>query len=256
MRSGPASIPPTPARLLPRVVPFGDLAVLALLGDTVDPALTARAHRLAARIRADGEVGDPVFGVPVPGFASVLVPFDPGRIAAARARERVAALVAEVLAEDAPELPAGRLHTIGVRYGGEDGPDLPEVAARLGRTEAEVVALHAGAELRVHLLGFAPGFAYLGVLPAALALPRRPEPRLRVPAGAVAIAGRQAAVYPGGTAGGWHLIGRTDVRPWDAGRTPPALFVPGDRVRFVPLGAGMPGSAAPDPATRGTDGPR
>lgn len=240
--SGPAA-PAPPSRVQPRVVPFGDLAVLALIGDRVDPVLTARAHRLAERVRAACAAGEPALGTPVPGFASVLVPFDPGRIGAAAARDRVAALLAEELAADPPDLAAGRIHTIAVRYGGDDGPDLADVAARLGRTEAEVIALHGSIELRVHLLGFAPGFAYLGVLPETLALPRRAEPRVRVPAGSVAIAGRQAAVYPGGTAGGWHLLGRTDAVPWDPARTPPALFAPGDRVRFVPASAGGPAPA-------------
>ncbi|MFO1540243.1 MAG: 5-oxoprolinase subunit PxpB [Chloroflexota bacterium] len=229
----------------PRVVPFGDLAVLACIGDAVDPALTARAHRLAARVRAERAAGRDGLGEPVPGFASVLVPFDPARIDADAARARVADLLADELAADPPDLPAGRLHTIAVRYGGDDGPDLGAVAARLGRTEAEVIALHAATELRVHLLGFAPGFAYLGVLPDALVLPRRAEPRVRVPAGSVAIAGRQAAVYPGDTAGGWHILGRTDVLPWDPARARPALFAPGDRVRFVPPAADAPAAARP-----------
>jgi KipI family sensor histidine kinase inhibitor len=94
--------------------------------------------------------------------------------------------------------------------------------------------LHAGTLYRVFLLGFVPGFAYLGTLPERLALPRRAEPRARVPAGSVAIAGRQTAVYPFSTPGGWHLIGRTDDQLWDPARTPPARLRPGQSVRFVP----------------------
>ncbi len=96
--------------------------------------------------------------------------------------------------------------------------------------------LHASVTYRVFLLGFVPGFAYLGTLPEALALPRRGSPRSRVPAGSVAIAGRQTAVYPSATPGGWHLIGRTDARMWDVTAESPSLLRPGQRVRFVPLG--------------------
>jgi KipI family sensor histidine kinase inhibitor len=105
-----------------------------------------------------------------------------------------------------------------------------------------VAEQHAAGEYRVLVLGFAPGFAYLGPVPPELELPRRSEPRPRVPPGSVAIAGQQTAIYPHATAGGWHLIGRTDVRPWDLDRDPPALFAHGDRVRFVALtGSGVTG---------------
>jgi KipI family sensor histidine kinase inhibitor len=124
--------------------------------------------------------------------------------------------------------------TIPVRYGGAEGPDLAEVAARLRLTEDEVVRLHAGTVYRVFCMGFVPGFPYLGTLPAELALPRRSTPRLSVPAGSVAITGRQTGIYPAATPGGWHLVGRTDATIWDPRRDPPALLEPGARVRFQP----------------------
>ncbi|CAN5664833.1 hypothetical protein BH23CHL8_BH23CHL8_25590 [soil metagenome] len=120
-----------------------------------------------------------------------------------------------------------------MRYGGPDGPDLEAVARATGLTSDRVIELHAGTGYRVLMLGFAPGFAYLGTLPAGLELPRRPEPRLRVPAGSVAIAGRRTAVYPFATPGGWHLLGRTDATLWDPTSDPPHRLRPGDRVRFV-----------------------
>lgn len=126
-----------------------------------------------------------------------------------------------------------RLVEIPTRYGGSDGEDLSLVAELTGMNEAEVVDLYGGTEYEVFMLGFAPGFAYLGLVPEAIALPRRATPRPRVPAGSVAIAGRQTAVYPVETPGGWHLIGRTDLVLWDAARREPALLAPGDRVRFV-----------------------
>ncbi|MFN8619224.1 MAG: 5-oxoprolinase subunit PxpB [Chloroflexota bacterium] len=220
-------------RAQPRVVPFGDRALLAVLGDGVDPALNRRVHALAARIRA-AHASQPGWGMPVPAYASVLAPFDPDRLDPARAEADLTAWLQAALAgEPAPDA-AMLVVEIPVRYGGEHGPDLDEVAERLGLTPAQVIEAHAATTYRVFLLGFRPGFAYLGTLPAALALPRRPEPRPRVPAGSVGIAARQTAVYPFETPGGWHLIGRTNATLWDLRQDPPAVLRVGERVRFVP----------------------
>jgi KipI family sensor histidine kinase inhibitor len=170
--------------------------------------------------------------MPVPAYASVLVPFDPEVTSEAAARATIRSALRR--ATEGPAAAPGPLVEIPVRYGGPHGPDLAEVAKRTGRSEADVVALHAGPEYRVYLVGFVPGFPYLGILPAELDLPRRATPRVRVPAGSVAIAGRQTGVYPFATPGGWHLLGRTATPIWDVRRDPPALLAPGDRVRFVP----------------------
>jgi KipI family sensor histidine kinase inhibitor len=132
-------------------------------------------------------------------------------------------------------MPAGRLVEIEVRYGGADGPDLDDVARLHDLRPEDVVEIHAGAEYLAYFLGFAPGFAYLGPVPASIATPRLDLPRPRVPPGSIAIGGTQTAVYPTETPGGWRLIGRTDSRVWDLAREPPALITPGDRVRFVPV---------------------
>jgi 5-oxoprolinase (ATP-hydrolysing) subunit B len=125
---------------------------------------------------------------------------------------------------------SARTFEIPVTY---DGEDLAEVARSCGLREDEVAALHAGAECTVAFVGFQPGFAYIDGLDARLHLPRRAEPRTRVPAGAVAIAGAQSAVYPFASPGGWHIIGTTQLRMFDPQREPAALLQPGDRVRFV-----------------------
>jgi inhibitor of KinA len=220
----------------PGVVPFGDQALLAVLGETVDESVNARVHALAAAVRAERGASGIPWGEPVPGYASLLVPYDVRRLTLVDAQRRLDRLVEEALRADTPldvaDLPVA---TIPVRYGGEDGPDLAEVARRTGLSESQVVELHVSVAYRVFLLGFVPGFAYLGTLPEELALPRRDTPRLRVPAGSVAIAERQTAVYPTATPGGWHLIGRTDVRMWDAAAESPSLLRPGQRVRFVPM---------------------
>ncbi|MEA2519333.1 MAG: inhibitor of KinA, partial [Chloroflexota bacterium] len=216
-----------------------DAALLVILGDRVDPALARRAQIVAADLDAMRREGI-AFGRPVPAHASVLVPFDPAEIDA----ERAAAIVRTRLTDgggrvdDDPAIDAARLEPtieIGVRYGGPDDPDLASVAAAHDLRPADVIELHANATYRVLFLGFAPGFAYIGGLPPALATPRRPTPRERVPAGSVGIAGEQTAVYPLAMPGGWQLIGRTEARLFDADRPEPALLRPGASVRFVPL---------------------
>ena len=218
----------------PRVVPFGDSALLAILGEAVDERVNRLAHALAGAVDAQRSAGASPWGESVPGYASVLVRFDPRRVTSEAATALLAELTGEVMRSKTPQDPDLPLVEIPVRYGGTDGPDLPTVAERTRLSAASVVELHAAVTYRVFLLGFAPGFAYLGTLPEPLVLPRRSEPRTRVPAGSVAIAGRQTAIYPFETPGGWHLLGRTDLRLWDVARRPPATLQPGRHVRFVP----------------------
>ncbi len=174
----------------------------------------------------------------MPAYDSVLVPFEPERIDPAAAERRLAQLVADVRARPLA-VETGLMHRVPVRYGGAHGPDLEAVAERLGLTPAQVVEAHTAETYRVFMLGFAPGFGYLGPLPEALRLPRRDHPRSRVPAGSVAIAGSQTAVYPVATPGGWHLIGRTEAVIWDAHRAEPALLSPGDLSASNPCATDM-----------------
>jgi KipI family sensor histidine kinase inhibitor len=220
------------SRAAPPVLPLGDAAWTVALGDTVDLALHRRVTDLAERIGAADFVG--VIEI-VPAYAAVTVFFDPLIADANALRETLAQLAAT-----ASDLPSARppdhptdLITIPVRY---DGPDLAHVAKETGLSEAEVIRRHAEPEYRVYLLGFAPGWAYLGDLDPALVLPRRNAPRTRVPAGTVAIGGAQTGVYPLATPGGWHLIGTTSLKMFDPAREPAALLRVGDRVRFQPAG--------------------
>ncbi len=198
--------------------PFGEAAILVEL-DGAD-----QAQALAASLRTD-----PTPGVieAVPGLASLLVELDPLFADAGR----VAAVIERRIVGLDPTPLAGAMHTIPVVY---DGPDLAEVAALVGLEPAEVVELHSSVEVRVRFCGFAPGFAYLGDLPAALHVPRLATPRTHTPAGSVAIAGPMSGIYPAALPGGWRVIGRTDVSLFDPRRDPPALLLPGDRVRFEP----------------------
>lgn len=227
----------------PRVLPLGDAAVTVELGATLDPETNARVRaldRALARAPFDG------YREAVPTHRSLLVLYEPAAIAFAEVREDLLARAAR--AGDEP--PPGRRHALPAVYGGEEGPDLALLARAHGLSEAEAAALHASGEYTAHMLGFTPGFAYLGLLPAELESSRLPTPRVRVPSGSIAVAGRLTAVYPVASPGGWRLVGRTSVRMFDPFRPEPALVAPGDRVRFVPvaeLPAEEPARPAPPP---------
>lgn len=226
------------SRQPPTIEPFGERAFLVVLGGGITRPANARVHALAAAVRAEVAAGVP-WGRPVPAYESLVVPFDPEALEPAPAEARLAALIATIAAGSTasprPAPHAEPVIDIPTRYGWPDGPDLDDVARRLGRSPADVVALHAGRVYIVCMLGFSPGFAYLGSLPRALEVPRRDAPRTAVPAGSVAIAGRQTAVYPTASPGGWNLIGRTDAVLWDPRRDPPSTLAPGRRVRFVAI---------------------
>jgi KipI family sensor histidine kinase inhibitor len=214
-----------------RLLPASDRSLLIVLGDRIDRSTH---RRVRALLRLLDETAPPGVVDLVPAYASVLLVFDPRSLDHARLEEHLARLLERL--GDAP-LPEPRLVTIPVVYGGVHGPDLEEVARHARLTPQEVMARHAGTVYDAYFLGFAPGFAYLGLLPPAIACPRLPQPRRRVPAGSVAIAGRQTAVYPCATPGGWRLIGRTPLRLFDPARVPRALVEIGDRVRFEPVAA-------------------
>jgi inhibitor of KinA len=158
--------------------------------------------------------------------------FDPLRTDAAWIESEIRQVAASMPRSERVE---GALRDVPVCYGGEYGPDLADVAAFANGSEADVIALHSGAVYRVYVVGFVPGFPYMASVDPRIAIPRRPTPRTRVPAGSVAIAAGQTGIYPRETPGGWHLIGRTSVKPYDASRAEPFLFKPGDRVRFHPI---------------------
>ncbi len=190
--------------------------------ETIDARANARARALAEAWEARG------IGPAVPAYASTLLHYDPLE----HRRAETVRLARSLAARGAARAPSGRLVEIPVRY---DGPDLADVARLSGLSLDEVVALHSRREYAVYFLGFMPGFAYLGEVDRRIAAPRLAEPRARAPAGALGVAGRQTAIYPFTSPGGWRLIGHTDAVMFDARRDPPALLAPGDRVRFVAL---------------------
>jgi KipI family sensor histidine kinase inhibitor len=197
------------------VLPAGDRGWLLELPDN------ASAVRVAWRLRADG---DERLVEIVPGHRTVLAVGEIGR-------DELHALAEAALADELEDVYA-KMVEVPVRY---DGPDLAAVAQLTGMALDEVVARHAAPTYVVAFLGFSPGFAYLVGGDPALEVPRRDDPRERVPAGSVALAGPYSGVYPRASPGGWQLLGRTELTFFDAGRAAPALLVPGDRVRFVAL---------------------
>jgi inhibitor of KinA len=202
------------------VHPLGEDALLVELGARLDTALNTRAIAIAEALRKRREVRQAIAG-----YASVTVQFDPDQIT----HDALGAAVKRLAARRPAMSEPGRLHRIPVTY---DGPDLEAVAARLGLSPQEVADIHSHPIYRVFMVGFVPGWAYLGPLPEELELPRLHIPRTMVPAGSVAIAARQTGIYPLPTPGGWHLIGRTSVKLFLPDSDPPCLFRAGDRVKF------------------------
>jgi len=210
----------------PRLLLAGESALSVELGDAIDPALNACVRALDRRLAAR-----PFPGLleTVPTHRSLLVVFDP----LACPREEVCRHLLELSSRAGEaELPPSPLKVVPTVY---DGEDLGPLARERGLIPEQVARLHSDAEYTVHMLGFSPGFAYMGMVPDAIAAPRRATPRTRVPAGSVAIAGRQTAIYPAATPGGWNLIGRSAIAFFDPTVDPPTFLQPGDRVRFVPV---------------------
>jgi inhibitor of KinA len=215
----------------PRVSRYGDAALLVEYGSAIDARVNARVLAAADALRRRRVPGMRDI---VPAFASLAVHFDP----LSAAVDDVEAAVTDVLASEPGSVVEAVTRPpleIPVCYGGAFGPDLDAVAAWSGCSADEVVAIHSEPTYRVFMLGFLPGFAYLGTVDGRIAMPRHPAPRTQVAAGSVGIAGQQTGVYPLDSPGGWQIIGRTPLNLFDARRTPPARIRPGGFVRFVPI---------------------
>ena len=213
-----------------RIVPAGDAAVVVEFEQRVDVGINARAMWLARTVESADIAG--VRDV-VPTYCSVAVYYDPLRTDYSALVGRLEELrrLSPVDSESPNQTPV----RVPVCYGDDLGPDLLAVSSVAGMSQEEVVALHASETYRVFMLGFAPGFAYLGVVDARLRVARHDTPRVRVPGGSVAIAGSQTGIYPADGPGGWQIIGRTPLQTFDPSRREPCLFKPGDAVQFVPI---------------------
>ena len=223
-----------------QITPLGDQALMVELGDSINESTH---RRVQAAWRALSAEKLPGVSEAVPAYTSVTLFYDPWQVVQAGAPETeiiswLTAKVRERL-KDPPKAAKTKPRTveIPVCYGGAFGPDLARVAAQAKLTPEEVIKRHSKATYLVYLIGFAPGFPYLGGLPKELATPRHAKPRMEVPAGSVGIAGEQTGIYPQVTPGGWNLVGATPQRLFRPDANPPVLLQAGDEVKFKPVTA-------------------
>jgi inhibitor of KinA len=207
----------------------GDRGVLLEFGDEVSPEVNEKVRRAAMAIRKARMEGIVEL---MPAYQSLLVVYEP-LVVSVKALRRSLESLDEALEDARPEPPS--LTRIPVVYGGSFGPDLEEVAAYQRISPDEVVRLHCSRDYRIYMIGFMPGFPYLGDLPDALVTPRRKTPRVCVPAGSVAIAQTQTGIYPVESPGGWRIIGRTPLKLFDVSKNPPVPLEPGNSVRFYSI---------------------
>jgi len=212
-----------------KIVPASDSSLLIEFGNTISRQAHGRVLALFNALLAER---DPRIRNLHPGYASLLIDFDPRQLSHEHLTEHLQKLID---AETGFKAAASRTVEIPVCYDAEFGPDLQDVATDTNLSVEEVVRLHASATYLVYFLGFSPGFGYMGGLPEKLRTPRLATPRIRVLAGSVGIAGEQTGIYPVDSPGGWRLIGRTPVRMFDATANPPTRLQPGDVVRLAPI---------------------
>ena len=206
--------------------PMGDRSLLVELGEKISPDVNRRVQELMLQLQQARLPGVREFA---PGYRSLLVVFDPLTLSPSELKARITDVAGR---PGSAGLPQAKLLTVPVFYGGEYGPDLEEVAGHLGISTDEVIRLHTETMYRVYMIGFTPGYPYMGELPAALAVPRRSTPRTRVPKGSVGIAQRQTGIYSVESPGGWQIIGWTPIELFDPTRQLPSLLEMGDRVKF------------------------
>lgn len=214
--------------MTPILFPLGDRGVTIKIGEGIRLDLSERVVRHARAVRSAAIRG--VTDV-VPSYASLGIFYEPLEISFADLSKQLEIVLADDDQGETDQQAEGRLVEIKITY---DGEDLDDVCRRTRLSREDVIEIHSARDYRVFVVGFVPGFAYLGPLDPRLIVPRRESPRKRVPAGSVAIAEAQTGIYPSETPGGWNLIGTTTERMFDPTRDSPALLSVGDRVRFVP----------------------
>ncbi|MCD8348559.1 MAG: 5-oxoprolinase subunit PxpB [Lachnospiraceae bacterium] len=201
----------------------------AEFGDKIDPAINDRVHALAARIQ---EASIPGITELVPTFRSLLVVYEPSIL---KFDELKSIILRLAQLPQSSRTGTGRVLKIPCCYGSHFGPDLPDLERYTGIDRDEIIAIHSGTEYRVYMLGFLPGFVYLGGLDERIAMPRLSTPRVKIPKGAVGIGGNQTGVYPLESPGGWRLIGSTPLDFYNPEREEPVLCRAGDTIRFYPI---------------------
>lgn len=212
-----------------RLLPSGDKAVSVEFGNIIDPKINQRIRAFTLALAKQGIKGIVEL---VPSYRSVMVHYRPEEILY---RELADGLMAAAKLADSMELPPAEVVEIPVLYNRETGPDLAFVAEHSGKSIDEVIKIHTSTEYLIYMLGFTPGFPYLGGMSKAIATPRLQSPRIKIPGGSVGIAGEQTGVYPIDSPGGWQLIGRTPVKLYDPNRETPILLNAGQYIRFVAI---------------------
>lgn len=212
-----------------KLLTAGDSSILLQFGNTIDPAIN---RKIAATVQLMRE--QHINGVTdvIPAFCSLLINYDPRVISYEQIKRRMEALVKiDVTAGDTRK----RVFEIPVCYGGEYGPDIQNIADHAGMSVEEVIQIHTSRDYLIYMLGFLPGFTYLGGLDERIHTPRLANPRIRIPAGSVGIGGSQTGIYPMDSPGGWQLMGMTPVKTYDPDREVPILVEAGDYIRFVAI---------------------
>lgn len=212
-----------------KIVPEGDAALLIQLEQAIRPDIAARLSALVKLIRQQKIEG--IVDL-IPTYCSLLVQYNPLVVSYEALRKRLASITRMELKTDAWKK---KIWEIPVCYGGLFGPDLSTIAAHAGLSEKEVIRLHSGRDYLIYMLGFLPGFTYLGGLDERIHTPRLGTPRKRILAGSVGIGGSQTGIYPMDSPGGWQLMGMTPVKTYDPNRAKPILVEAGDYIRFVPI---------------------
>ena len=212
-----------------KIYTAGDSSVLIEFGQEISPEINAQITALVRLIKAQHIEGVTDM---IPAFASLLINYDPRVVSYAGLRARLEKLLKLEISGETSE---SRIFEIPVCYGGEYGPDLQNIADHAGLTPDEVIKIHSAKDYLIYMLGFLPGFSYLGGLDDRIHTPRLANPRIRIPAGSVGIGGSQTGIYPLDSPGGWQLLGMTPVKTYDPEREVPILFEAGDYIRFVPV---------------------
>ena len=212
-----------------RILTEGDASLLVQFKQEISPAVNAR---IAATVKLLRQQHTPGIVDVIPAFASLLINYNPGVISYAELRRRVEALLK---LDIGTEHVAKRIFEIPVCYGGEYGPDLHTIAEHAGLSEEEVIEIHSSRDYLIYMLGFLPGFCYLGGLDERIHTPRLANPRKAIPQGSVGIGGSQTGIYPMQSPGGWQLMGMTPVKTYDPERAVPILVNAGEYIHFYPV---------------------
>jgi len=210
-------------------IPSGDSAVIIKAGDEISEEINLTVRKLLVRIEHENIIGVIDF---IPSYNELMICYDPSIISSRKLLDTLRTLETNI---DTIELPESEIIHVPVFYGSQSGPDLNEVASRNNLSEEEVVKIHTSGSYKVYMLGFTPGFCYLGGMDQRIATPRKQSPRLIIPAGAVGIAEKQTGIYPIASPGGWQLIGKTPLRLFDPAKKPEFLIQAGDYIKFYPI---------------------